>query len=91
MNSIGGVLVEMSVNDLYTAMQRGTVDATVLAFSSVTPYSVHEVATNLRGNASFGTSASLFTMNLDHFDGLPEDHRKAIRNAAGKPNCRTRG
>lgn len=76
--SIGAVPVQMSANDLYTAMQRDTVDATVLSFASVKPYSVHEVATHMSSNASFGTSASWIGMSQSKFDSLSPANQAAI-------------
>lgn len=76
--SIGAVPVEMSANDLYTAMQRGTVDGTILSFASATPYSVNEVATHMSANASFGTSASWIGMSQEVFDGLPAEVQTVV-------------
>lgn len=77
-DSIGAVSVEMSANDLYTAMQRGTVDGTILSFASATPYSVNEVATHMSENASFGTSASWIGMSQEYFDSLSPEHQQIV-------------
>lgn len=77
-DSIGASAITMSANDLFVAMQRGTVDATVLSFASAKPYSVHEVATSYSANMSLGTSASVFGMSQEYFDSLPEDQQSAI-------------
>ena len=76
--SLGGVPVEMPATDLYTAIQTGTVDATVLSFSSVKPYSLQEIVKSMSANGSFGTSSQVFGMSLDYFNKLPADQQKAI-------------
>ena len=77
-DSIGATAVTMSATEQFVAMQRGTVDATVLSYASIKPYSVHEVATHMSKNMSLGTSASLIGMNLEYFESLPEDQKKVI-------------
>ena len=77
-DSIGASAVTMSGNDMFVALQRGTVDATVLSFASVKPYSIHEVATSYSANMSLGTSASLIGMNQEFFDSLPAETQKVI-------------
>ena len=77
-DSIGASAITMSATDLFVAMQRGTVDATVLSFASVKPYSVHEVATSYSANMSLGTSASVIGMGQEYFDGLSPEMQTAI-------------
>ncbi len=77
-DSIGASAITMSATDLFVAMQRGTVDATVLSFASVKPYSVHEVASAYSSNMSLGTSASVMGMGQEYFDSLPEGLQKTI-------------
>lgn len=77
-DSIGASAITMSATDLFVAMQRGTVDATVLSFASVKPYSVHEVATSYSANMSLGTSASTMSMSQSFFDSLPADLQQKI-------------
>lgn len=76
--SIGGVPIEMSGNEMYTALQRGTVDASILSFSSVKSYSVQEVVKSMSANASFGTSTQILSVSSDYYDSLPAEHQKVI-------------
>ncbi|MCC3304341.1 TRAP transporter substrate-binding protein DctP [Sneathiella sp. HT1-7] len=78
-NSIGGVAVQMPATEIYVALQRGTVDATILSFTSLVGYSLQEVLSYYSTNASFGTSASMWGMDLKYFNGLPADQQKVIK------------
>ena len=81
----------MSANHLYTAMQRGTVDGTILSFASATPYSVNEVATHMSENASFGTSASWIGMSQEYFDSLSPEDQAVIEELSGVALARSAG
>lgn len=77
-DAIGATAVQMSANDIYVALERGTVDGTILSFASVKPYSVHEAATHYSRNLSLGTAGGMIGMNLEHYNSLPQETRDVI-------------
>lgn len=76
--AVGATPVQLPATELFVAMQQGVVDGTILSFASVPPYSIHEVATHYSTNTSFGTTTTMFAMDLDLYNGLPADQQKAI-------------
>lgn len=82
--AIGGTPVTFPATDFFVAMQRGTVDGSVISFASVKPYSVHEVATHYSRNLSLGTSTSMFAMNTERFNSLPADQQAVIKDCGLK-------
>ncbi|WP_417722667.1 TRAP transporter substrate-binding protein DctP [Salipiger sp.] len=82
--ALGGVAVQMPGPEIYTAMQRGTVDGTLFSFSSVKPYSVQEVMGAMSSNGSFGTAAQAIGMSQEVFDGLTPDQQTAMDECALK-------
>lgn len=76
--AIGGVAVQMPGPEIYTAMQRGTVDATLFSFSSVKPYSVQEVMGAMSFNGSFGTATQAIGMSQEAYDGMTADQQAAF-------------
>jgi TRAP-type C4-dicarboxylate transport system substrate-binding protein len=77
-SSLGASAVEMPAGDMYLAMQRGTVDGTILAMSSVKSYNIQELAKAMSSNGSFGTSAQMFAMNLATWNKLPQDQQRVM-------------
>lgn len=69
-NSMGGSPVEMSAADLYVAMQRGTVDSTILSMASVKPYSLQEVIKAMSNNTSLGTATQFLAMSEKTWSSL---------------------
>lgn len=78
-DALGGVPVEMPAGDLYVAMQRGTVDSTIFAFSSVKTYSVQELITSMSRNASLGTSAQMIAISDDALTSMSPENQQALR------------
>lgn len=76
--SLGAVPTEMSAGELYIALERGTVDATILAKSSVKTYSLQELVTSMSSNASLGTSTQFFAISDRSWGKLSEPHQEAV-------------
>jgi TRAP-type C4-dicarboxylate transport system substrate-binding protein len=76
--AVGATPVAMAAPDTYLGIQRGTLDGTLLAAISLKPYKLHEVSKSITQNIPFGSPAIGIGMNLDKFNGLPEDVRKAL-------------
>ena len=79
--AIGATYVAMPAPELYMSMERGVLDGTFLAFSSVKPYNVHEIAKAMSTNGSFGTFAITAAINERTFNKLDPDLQKALLQA----------
>ncbi len=74
---VGGEPVELSVGELYTALQIGTVDAAVTTLLLGVTGSLYEVADHIAGPViGFGYTNNV--INQDVWDGIPEDLQQII-------------
>lgn len=81
---LGGVPVEMSAGDMYVALQRGTVDSTLLSYASVKAYGLQDLIESMSNNASFGTSAQMIAIGTDAWDSLSPPHQAALSDCGQK-------
>lgn len=86
MRHLGAAPVKMPFADVYTAMQRGTIDAAMIGFQGVQSQRMYEVAKYLLTPAAFmGTALQGYAANLQWWNRLdPADREileKAIREA----------
>jgi TRAP-type C4-dicarboxylate transport system substrate-binding protein len=79
--SLGAAPAEIPASDIYVAMERGTVGATLSAFSSVKGYGVQELCDAASSNGSFGTFTNVFSIRQEKWDTIPEDIRAAMMEA----------
>lgn len=79
--SLGASPAEIPASDIYVAMERGTVDTTFSAYSSVKGYAVHELCDAGSRNGSFGTFTNVFSIRQDKWDTIPADIQAAIMEA----------
>lgn len=77
-SALGGSPAEIPVGDMYVAMERGTVGATISALSSLKPYKVNEIMKAASTNGSFGTFVNIFAANTDTWKTLPREIRDAM-------------
>ena len=80
--ALGGIPVSITPPDMYTAMQRGTVDGTVFSYNSVASYKLHELVKYTTTNVNLGAFVSYYAINLDVWNSLPKDVQTAIDRAA---------
>ena len=74
---MGGEPVELSVGELYTALQIGTVDAAVTTILLGVAGSLYEVSDHIAGPViGFGYTNNV--INKDVWDGIPEDLQQII-------------
>ena len=74
---MGGEPVELSVGELYTALQIGTVDAAVTTLLLGVTGSLYEVSDHIAGPViGFGYTNNV--INQDVWDGIPEDLQQII-------------
>nr|PZN82531.1 MAG: hypothetical protein DIU57_11515 [Pseudomonadota bacterium] len=79
--AIGATYVAMPAPEMYLAMERGVIDGTFLAFNSVKPYNVHEIAKAISTNGSFGSFAISAAINERTFNKLDPELQKVLLQA----------
>ncbi|WP_420392234.1 TRAP transporter substrate-binding protein DctP [Acuticoccus sp.] len=72
-DELGALAVPMGGPEMYTAFQRGTVDATLNAYGSMESYKLNEVLRSVSTNGSFGTFGMIYVIDDDVLAGLPQD------------------
>jgi TRAP-type C4-dicarboxylate transport system substrate-binding protein len=81
---LGGAPISMDSNDIYSALQRGLIDATLQAWSAFGPLHLAEV-TNQHLDVAFGTSTIMLFMAEKKYTALPDAGRKAVDAHAYEP------
>jgi TRAP-type transport system periplasmic protein len=87
---LGGAPISMPPEDLYQALQRGTIDVTLQGWSTFGPIKLADV-TSFHVDAAFGTSTIMLFMSQRKYDSLPADGRKAIDENSGEAMSRSWG
>ncbi|MGA1865686.1 MAG: TRAP transporter substrate-binding protein DctP [bacterium] len=77
MSSLGAVPVNMSVMEVYGAMEKGTINGLWGGYMAVIPFKFHEV-TKYVTEMNMGAGLLCAAMNLNSYNKLPEDIRKII-------------
>jgi len=80
--ALGGSPTQIAAPELYAALERKTVDATISPLASLTPYGLHEVLKSITTNANLGTFPIAYVVNANVWSGLPADVRDAMTRAA---------
>ena len=82
-DSAGGAPTNIAFAEVYTAIQRGTVEAAHVGLQGVASQQLQEVATHGIVPANFfGTAMTGWAANLDWWEGLSDQQREIIREAA---------
>ena len=77
--SLGAAPAEITMGDIYIAMERGTADATLSSLSSLRSYKLDELTKAVSSNANFGTFTNVFSIDADKWESLsPEMKEKAM-------------
>lgn len=76
--SLGAVGVSIPGPEIYTAAERGRLDAILFPLASVPGYKLNEVVKAISTNGSFGGYSFVMAMRTEAFDKLPEPVRKAM-------------
>lgn len=82
--AVGGSPAEMGGGDMYVAMQRGTLDASILSLASIKPYNLQELVNAISTNANFGTFPTVLIMDKDSYGKLSSEHQKALSDCGHK-------
>ncbi|MFC3104978.1 TRAP transporter substrate-binding protein [Salinisphaera aquimarina] len=80
-NAVGASPVAMAAPDAYLAIQRGTLDGTVLPVTSIAPYKIDEVTKSLSTNGRFGSFGITVVMAKSTYDELSASEKKAVDQA----------
>ena len=78
--ALGGVPVNLPPGDIYTGLQRGTVDGAAWALVGAEAYKWDEVIKHI-AKPTFGQLSLMILMNLDRWNSLPPKMKAAITEA----------
>ena len=82
LEQLGAAPVFIPITEMYTAMERGMVDGTMLCWEAATVFKIFEV-TKYRTAAKINTSLTTFMMNRDSYNSLPPDIQQFIDETTG--------
>ena len=82
MEALGATPVELETGDLSTSLERGLVNGAFLTNSAVNAFGVRDV-TQYRTLCSLFSSAWVIIMNLQTWESLPDDIKKAFEDNSG--------
>lgn len=78
--ALGGVGISIPGPEVYTAVERGRLDAVLFPLASVPGYKLNEVVSHISTNGSFGGYSFVMVVRTEVFDGLsPENQAELIR------------
>jgi TRAP-type C4-dicarboxylate transport system substrate-binding protein len=80
---LGGAPISLPSDDMYSGLQRGTIDAAATSWTAFGPYKLLEV-TSFHVEGPLGTSTSMFFMAKKKYEALPPAGRKAIDDNSGE-------
>ncbi|PKN66003.1 MAG: C4-dicarboxylate ABC transporter substrate-binding protein [Deltaproteobacteria bacterium HGW-Deltaproteobacteria-15] len=83
LKTLGATPVAISPPDVYTALERGTVDGLTFPWEAVDSYKIDEV-TKYHNTAGLWGGPFYVVMNLKKYNSLPPDVRKALDSLSGK-------
>jgi TRAP-type C4-dicarboxylate transport system substrate-binding protein len=87
---MGGAPMSVPASEVYEALNRGTVNAAVMAWAGALPLKVNEVTT-YHVEGAFGNAAHMVAMSRKRYAALPEAGRKAIDAYSGEAASRDYG
>jgi TRAP-type C4-dicarboxylate transport system substrate-binding protein len=83
LTALGATPVDMPVTQIYNALERGVIDATMIPLSAMLDFKLLEVVKYLTVDAPLGRSPFLVAMNRKRYEGLPPDLKKIIDDTTG--------
>lgn len=81
-SALGASAVRVPTNEIYTAMERGTIDGVLLPYATAQGYKINEVAKHMTYGAALGSTCVGYAISQNRWDGLPENVREAITEAS---------
>ncbi len=90
-NAAGGSPASVAFAEVYTALQRGSVEGAHVGFQGIKSQRLFEVASQATVPAGFfGTSMPAWVVNKDWWDGLTDNQREIISEAAKRAETASR-
>lgn len=90
LQALGASPVVLSVGDIYSALQRGTIDGAFSGLGAAAGLKFYEVSKYLMGtNGLTGAFINGYVMNLDKFNSLPRELQQVLVNAANQARDET--
>jgi TRAP-type C4-dicarboxylate transport system substrate-binding protein len=83
LEALGAIPIDMPAGQIYNALDRGVVDASMIPMSAAIDFKLIEVARYFTVNAPLGRSPFLVAMNRARYDRLPAELRKIIDDTTG--------
>ena len=80
--SLGASPVDVSIGEVYSALENSTLDATITDWHAVSSFKLYEPAMYFADEA-ITTNSYFFLMNQDSYDRLPADLQQVIDNNSG--------
>lgn len=81
---LGAAGVSIPGPEVYTAVERGRLDAVLFPLASVPGYNLQEVVKHISSNGSFGGYSFVIVVRRDLFEGLSENVRNAMLEAGAE-------
>ena len=85
-NAIGAVCVPLSLNELYTSLSTGAVEASEGPWEQMVSYNLYEVQANIMETQHI-VEASCSWMSNDLYESLPEAYQEVVDRAASEVNA----
>jgi TRAP-type C4-dicarboxylate transport system substrate-binding protein len=83
--AMGAVPVQMPVTEMYTGLSTGTIDATTVGYSNMTPpWNFWDVSSHLVENVPVQFAVFFVVMNKERYEGLSDEHRAIVDELAGE-------
>jgi TRAP-type C4-dicarboxylate transport system substrate-binding protein len=83
LEALGATPIDMPVTQIYNALDRGVIDATMIPMSAALDFKLIEVARYFTVDAPLGRSPFLVAMNKNRYERLPAHLRKIIDDTTG--------
>jgi TRAP-type C4-dicarboxylate transport system substrate-binding protein len=83
LTTLGATPVDMPVTQIYNALERGVIDATMIPLSAMLDFKLLEVVKYLTVDAPLGRSPFIVSMNRKRYESLPPDIKKIIDDTTG--------
>jgi TRAP-type transport system periplasmic protein len=83
LTALGATPVDMPVTQIYNALERGVIDATMIPLSAMLDFKLLEVVKYLTVDAPLGRSPFLVSMQRKRYESLPPDLKKIIDDTTG--------
>ncbi|WP_306006201.1 TRAP transporter substrate-binding protein [Aquicoccus porphyridii] len=76
--ALGGVGISIPGPEVYTAIERGRLDAVLFPLASVPGYKLNEIVSHISTNGSFGGYSFIMVVRTDLLDGLSDEAKTAM-------------